>query len=257
MKNSTIEWTDHTFNPWIGSTQVSPACKLCYAMILMALRYHRVEWGPGKPRLRTTAQYWPQPLRWNREAESAGCRARVFCASLADVFDGESPHVLDAWRADLWQLIDQTPHLDWLLLTKRPGSVLRMVPWGEHWPHNVWIGTSVENNVWAQNRLPILSRIPAVVRFISAEPLLGNVSLSGYDIDWVIAGGESGHGFRQLEPENAKKLRDQCIINSIPFFFKQWGGRSPKVGGRELKGRLWSEIPQPRKVVSCAASHHP
>jgi protein gp37 len=245
MKNSSIEWTHHTFNPWIGCTQVSPACDICYAMILMALRYHRVEWGAGKPRVRTTADYWRQPLRWNRDAEQAGVRERVFCASLADVFDGEMPEILDGWRADLWELIALTPHLDWLLLTKRPGNVLRMVPWGDRWPKNVWIGTSVENKEWAERRLPVISRIPAVVRFVSAEPLLGDFSLHDYPVDWVIAGGESGNGFRELNPAHARSLRDQCQALGKRFFFKQWGGRTPKANGRELDGRTWDEIPTP------------
>lgn len=253
MKNSAIEWTHHTFNPWIGCTQVSPACDLCYAMVMMDHRYHRVEWGAGKRRIRTTAEYWRQPLRWNRAAARAGVRERVFCASLADVFDGEMPDVLNTWRADLWRLIDATPQLDWLLLSKRPGNVLRFAPWKDRWPANVWVGTSVENEEWAQRRLPVLSQIPAVVRFVSAEPLLGDFSIEGYAIDWIIAGGESGTGFRSLQPEHVRSLRDQCQVRGIAFFFKQWGGRTPKAAGRDLDGRLWSEVPFPR----CVKSEHP
>jgi protein gp37 len=256
VKNSSIEWTHHTFNPWIGCTQVSPACDHYYAMVMMAHRYGRVKWGAGQPRLRTTKEYWRQPIRWNREALSAGERKRVFCASLADVFDGEMPEVLNAWRADLWTLIADTPQLDWLLLTKRPGYVVRMVPWGDAWPKNVWIGTSVENGEWAKRRLPILGRIPAVVRFVSAEPLLGDISLLCHAIDWVIAGGESGHGFRELDPAHVRSLRDQCQALSIPFFFKQWGGRTPKANGRELDGRVWSEVPESRRFPKGTA-HSP
>ncbi len=254
MKNSTIEWTHHTFNPWIGCTQVSPACDHCYAMVMMDHRYHRVEWGAGKPRIRTTPGYWRQPLKWNRLAEAAGVRERVFCASLADVFDGEMPETLSAWRADLWQLIDQTPRLDWLLLTKRPGNIMRFAPWKGRWPHNVWVGTSVENEEWAGRRLSVLAEVPAVVRFVSAEPLLGDFSLANYAVDWVIVGGESGHGFRELNVDHARSLRDQCRERGIPFFFKQWGGRSPKARGRELDGQLWSQIPTPRaNLEACEA----
>jgi len=248
MQNSAIEWTDHTFNPWIGCTQVSPACDHCYAMVLMDHRYHRVQWGPGQPRSRTGAAYWRQPLRWNRAAELAGIRPRVFCASLADVFDGEMPGILDPWRAELWDLIERTPHLDWLLLTKRPGNVMRMVPWGDRWPQNVWIGTSVENADWAANRLPVLSSIPAAVRFVSAEPLLEDFSLAGHNVDWVIAGGESGHGHRPLEADHVRSLRDQCNDLGVSFFFKQWGGSTPKKAGRVLDGREWSEFPTPRAL---------
>ena len=145
MKNSAIEWTHHTFNPWIGCTQVSPACDHCYAMTMMDHRYHRVEWGVGKARVRTSADYWRQPLRWHRAAQAAKVRERVFCASLADVFDGEAPEVLNVWRAELWQLIARTPQLDWLLLTKRPGNVLRMSPWGSSWPANVCTGRRISS----------------------------------------------------------------------------------------------------------------
>lgn len=250
MKNSNIEWTHHTFNPWIGCTQVSPACDHCYAMVMMDHRYHRVEWGAGKPRIRTTPGYWRQPLRWNREAQAAGLRERVFCASLADVFDGEMPEILSEWRSDLWQLIAETPQLDWLLLTKRPGNIMRLAPWKNAWPHNVWIGTSVENEEWARRRLPVLSEVPAVVRFVSAEPLLEDFSLADYAIDWLIAGGESGKGFRELNPSHVRSLRDQCRTRSISFFFKQWGGRTPKSSGRALDGKLYDEIPRPRRATA-------
>lgn len=256
MKNSAIEWTDHTFNPWIGCTQISPACDHCYAMVMMAQRYGRVVWGSGQARVRTTPQYWKQPLRWNRDAATSGKRARVFCASLADVFDGETTSPLDGWRAELWKLIEQTPHLDWLLLTKRPGNILRLAPWQHAWPHNVWVGTSVEDNEWARRRLPILSEVPAVVRFISAEPLLGDISLAGYQVDWVIAGGESGHGCRSLAVEHVRSLRDQCQVRQIAFFFKQWGGRTPKARGRELDGYLWNELPEVRKTSTHAGTCH-
>ncbi len=250
MEYSKIEWTDHTFNPWIGCTQISPACQYCYAMVMMAMRYKKVEWGRGKPRLRTTEDYWRKPISWDRKAKKAGVRWRVFCCSLADVFDGESREILDEWRKDLWALIEKTPNLDWLLLTKRPENVMEMVPWGRAFPGNVWIGTTVEDSKYAEIRLPILSEIPAAVRFVSAEPLLSDFSLKGYKVDWLIAGGESGTHFREVNPDHIRSLRDQCKSRGISFFFKQWGGRSPKENGRELDGREWSEFPTPRRAVS-------
>jgi protein gp37 len=123
-----------------------------------------------------------------------------------------------------------------------------MVPWTRQWPENVWVGTSVENDEWARRRLPVLSEIPAVVRFVSAEPLLGAFELDGYSVDWVIAGGESGIGYRALNVEHVRHLRNQCRERKIAFFFKQWGGRTPKSGGRELDGQLWNESPIPRTL---------
>jgi protein gp37 len=173
----------------------------------MDFRYGRVKWGSGQKRVRTSIDNWKEPLRWNRAATTAGVRERVFYASLADVFDGESPEDLDAWRADLWELIRKTPQLDWLLLTKRPGNVLRMVPWKDGRPPNVWIGTSVENQAYARNRLPVLSEIPAAVRFVSAEPLLEAFDLKDYAADWVIAGGESGNHYRPFNAEDVRSLQ--------------------------------------------------
>ena len=175
-----IEWTDHTFNPWIGCTKISPACDHCYAET-WAQRYGQANLWQGERR-RTSANNWRQPLRWNAEAERAGVRKRVFCASLADVFDNQ---VDGAWRCDLWDLIHVTPHLDWLLLTKRPQNMAVMLPqkargaladWGDGWP-NVWLGTTVENQTEAEKRIPYLLSRPAAKRFLSCEPLLGPVNL--------------------------------------------------------------------------------
>jgi len=240
VENSKITWTDNTFNPWIGCTQVSPACDNCYAMVMMDQRYSRVKWGPGNPRQRTTPANWRKPLAWNWRAAALGIRPRIFCASLADVFDSEVP---DKWRGDLWNLIDETPNLDWLLLTKRPASIAGMVPWGGSWPENVWIGTSVENQQFADSRLPILCRLPAKVKWISAEPLLGPMDLTGYDLDWVVTGGESGAGWRPLDPEHVRSLRDQCQSRGIAFHFKQWSGFKPHNLGRVMDGIIWDEYP--------------
>ena len=176
-ENSAIEWCDHTFNPWIGCQAVSPACEHCYAEAWVNGRLR----ADFSQRRRTVADNWRKPLRWNRMAEAAGVRARVFCASLADVFDNQVP---EEWRTDLWDLIQHTEHLDWLLLTKRPQNIAKMIPqpatgWanpGWPWP-NVWLGTTVENQTEADRRIPHLLRVPAAKRFLSCEPLLGPLRL--------------------------------------------------------------------------------
>lgn len=184
--DSKIEWTDHTFNPWIGCTAVSPACDHCYAEVSTPARALGVAWGPNAERRRTSEATWRQPLAWNRKAQREGRRFKVFCASLADVFDNQVPA---DWRADLWALIASTPHLDWLLLTKRPQNIAKMLP-GAYveqlvgrdlpawpWP-NVWLGTTVENQAEADRRIQHLLAVPAAKRFLSMEPLLGPVDLS-------------------------------------------------------------------------------
>lgn len=247
-ENSKIEWTDHTFNPWVGCTKVSPGCDNCYAEG-WAKRGGQVGWGPGQ-RKRTSAANWQRPFKWDREAEKAGERHRVFCASLADVFDNDRS-IEPGWRPDLWHLIARTPNLDWLLLTKRPQNIAKMLPpsWGNGWP-NVWLGTTVENQDEADRRIPHLLAVPAAVRFLSCEPLLGPVNLTKIDgaaidpkaagikldaltggrksatpwhINWVICGGESGPKARPMHLEWARSLRDQCQAAGVPFFFKQWG----------------------------------
>ena len=247
-ENSKIEWTDHTFNPWIGCVKVSPGCDHCYAETLMDTRYGRVKWGVNGTRMRTSEANWRKPVSWNREAGKQGVRTRVFCASLADVF--EDREELIPWRQQLFHLIGQTPHLDWLVLTKRPENVLhfgfqQQLWWpNESFPHNVWIGTSVEDQRRADKRIPHLLRIPASIRFLSMEPLLGAVNLAepGHlncygmagnigKVNWVIVGGESGQGARPMHPAWAQSIRDQCQAASVPFFFKQWGEWSPGAFG--------------------------
>lgn len=207
---------------------------------MMDKRFGKVKWGPTGKRIRTSADYWKQPLRWNHEAATAGERRRVFCASLADVFEAKPDQVDDlrSWRFDLWNLIDATPWLDWLILTKRPENVNDIVPYSygdDGWPSNIWIGTSVENQEWADKRIPELLNIPAAVRFLSCEPLLGPVDLSEWlwadmpgnprlnRIHWVIVGGESGPDARPMHPDWAREIRDQCGEAGVPFFFKQQG----------------------------------
>jgi protein gp37 len=235
-ENSKIEWTDHTFNPWTGCQKVSPGCDHCYAEG-WAKRSGAVRWGPGEPRRRTTEANWRQPLKWNRQAEAEGRRYQVFCASLADVFDNE---VDPQWRTDLFRLIASTQGLDWLLLTKRIGNARQMLrdaagafgmDFGEHW-RNVWIGATVVNQEEADRDIPKLLAVPARVRFLSIEPMLGPISLDCWPIfgedeqpllHWIIAGGESGPGARPAHPDWFRSLRDQCAAAGVPFLFKQWG----------------------------------
>jgi protein gp37 len=252
-----IEWADHTFNPWVGCSKVSPACAYCYAET-WAKRAGRAELWNGE-RSRTTGTNWQRPIKWNRQASAAGKRAKVFCASLADVFDNQVPR---RWRDDLWHRIEQTPDLDWLLLTKRPQNIAKMLPdpdtgvkpWGRGWP-NVWLGVSAGNQEEADRNIPILGATPARVHFVSFEPLLGPIDLTSiacpngcrppeycsrchpdggeptgtYDVlgagwlDLVICGGESGPNARPMHPDWPRALRDQCERASVPFFFKQHG----------------------------------
>jgi protein gp37 len=268
-ENSKIEWTDHTFNPWEGCQKVGPGCDHCYAETRNA-RFgggQAVNWGPGAPRRRTSASNWTLPLRWNAQADAFaaqhGRRQRVFCASLADVFDNA---VDPAWRADLFALIAATPNLDWLLLTKRIGNARSMSQMAmgaigcmhKPLPANVWLGATVVTQAEAVRDIPKLLAVPARVRFLSMEPLLGPVSLrwsaafpesapytaqkpggttNHFDglrqIDWVIVGGESGPGARPMSPDWARRIRDQCAAAGVPFLFKQWGEWIPMLGQAE------------------------
>jgi protein gp37 len=231
-KDSKIEWTNHTFNPWWGCVRVSPACRNCYAEAI-AHRFGISVWGKRSERRMLSDAYWSEPYKWNKSAEVAGVRPRVFCASMADVFEDRTE--LDPLRLRLWELIDRTKSLDWLLLTKRPHLVRQMVPWGALWPENVWLGTTAETQLWAERRVPQLLNYPARVRFVSCEPLLGAIDLSPWmyepsgrkGIDWVIAGGESGHHSRPSNPEWFRSLRDQCTEAGVAFHFKQWGNWHP------------------------------
>ena len=272
MKNSDIEWTVHTFNPWCGCTKVSEGCANCYAELMMDKRYGRVHWGKGQPRVRTSTDNWRQPLVWNKRCSALGKRERVFCASPADVFDEE---VADEWRDELFSLVRACQNLDWLLLTKRPVKMhdylLASSWWIKDPLFNVWLGVSVENQKRAEERIPFLIKTPARVRFLSCEPLLGPLELDLKGVHWVIAGGESGPHARPMHPEWARRLRGQCKLVGVPFFFKQWGEFIPasqfvkprmtpeksyqvvdgevmvrvgkKPAGRTLDGREWNDVP--------------
>lgn len=255
-KNSKIEWTDHTFNPWLGCTKISPGCDHCYAESWAKRGGHPALWQ-GQRR-RTTESNWQQPIKWNAEAEAQGVRYRVFCASLADVFDNEAD---PAWRSDLFKLIAATPNLDWLLLTKRIGNVKALCGGVSHL-QNVWLGATVINQEEADRDIPKLLATPARVRFLSIEPMLGPISLPlewlapfketdpalnrTPRIDWVICGGESGPHARPMDPRWAKSLRDQCIVSGIAFFFKQWGEWQPYMHGHAyIEGFKESRISTP------------
>lgn len=255
MKNSNIEWCDHTFNPWEGCTKVSPGCANCYAEARDKRFTGGIHWGTGAPRRRTSAANWNQVRKWNADTcktFNRNPRPRVFCASLADWLDGEVP---TQWRVDLLALIQQCPNLDFLLLTKRPGSWSARMheamgagsELARSWlngaaPANVWLGTTVEDQPRADQRIPDLIEIPARVRFLSCEPLLGPVNLckggaiwsdmNDQPIDgrgltqhvhWVICGGESGPGARAFVVEYADDLRRQCGVAGGAFFMKQLG----------------------------------
>jgi protein gp37 len=275
---TSIAWCHATFNPWEGCSRVSEGCKNCYAEA-RAKRVGTVQWGPSGTRRVASESYWKQPLKWDREAKAAGERRRVFCASLADVFE-DRPELVEP-RARLFGIIDVTPNLNWLLLTKRPRNVrpLAYRAWckpvsghvsqnegdGRKWkfPSNVWLGVSVENQLAADERIPVLMKIPAAVRFLSCEPLLGPVDVSlwlpapchycavlvegfkkadcpychgggrmlAYDgagrqtrgIDWLIAGGESGPNARPCHLSWVRSLVGQCRDAVVPCFTKQLG----------------------------------
>lgn len=276
-RNTPLVWTDHTFNPWVGCGKVSPGCDHCYAEV-WGKRSGLVGWGAAAPRRRTSEANWRTPLAWDREAAARGARRRVFCASLADVFDNA---IEPLWRADLWALIRATPNLVWMLLTKRPQNAPSMLPadWGPGYA-NVWLGVTAENQEEANRRLPLLAALPARLRFLSCEPLLGPVELgaAGWDrcpscrgagakeegendacwlcpaclgsghsarpaIGWILAGGETGGGARPMDPAWARSLCRQCEEAKIPFLFKQngeflSGPRGFVRVGRRRSGRL-------------------
>lgn len=264
-----ITWAHDTFNPWEGCTRVSPGCEHCYAEVRNNRWHDGKHWGPHAPRLERSAAYWKQPLKWNREAAASGQPRRVFCASVADVFerlpDGHPQREwMDVQRQRLWDLIAVTPHLTWMLLTKRIDEVMGMVPaaWRDGFPSTVWMGATVEDQPRADKRIPVLRRIPARVRFISVEPQLGPVDLNPHfglhpgntwaeclcaeihpsdvpcivcdgkaamrddGIGWVIQGGESGRAARPFDFQWALEIRRQCADAGVPYFFKQ-GGDNP------------------------------
>lgn len=240
-----ISWTDSTFNPFVGCARVSPGCEHCYAQALdkrvggavdPSDGVKKLRWGPSAPRIRTSAALWKKPLLWNRRALARGKRHLVFCSSLADVFE-DRPELV-AWRQDLFELIAATPALTWQILTKRPENFARLMPSrtaivGEPgpWP-NVWLGTTVEDQRRAEERLPHLLGVAAAVRFVSAEPLLESLALLEWldEVDWLICGGESGPHARPFDLEWARSLQMQCAKLGTAYFFKQ-AGDNPRDNG--------------------------
>ena len=235
--HSAIEWTDATWNPVTGCTKVSPGCKHCYAERLAA----RLQ-AMGNPRYRNgfAVTLHPDqlalPLRWHQPR-------RIFVNSMSDLFHEAVPDDF------IHQVFDIMNRADWHIfqvLTKRSQRLAALAP-TLPWAPNIWQGVSVENARYT-DRIRDLQTVPAVVRFLSVEPLLGPISdlpLTG--IDWVIVGGESGGGRRPMAAEWPRQIRDQCRAVGVPFFFKQWGGRTPKSGGRVLDSRTWEEMPNPRR----------
>lgn len=226
-ENTKIEWATHTWNPWIGCQKVSAGCDHCYAESL-SKRYGWVEWGPHGQRKRTSAANWKKPLQWAKASRVSGERPRVFCASLADVFDNQVP---EHWRIDLFDLIGETEELDWLLLTKRPENIAKMLPTNwcdrEGWS-NVWLGTTCEDQAAYDRRWPILSKVQAAVHFISYEPAIGPLRINGALVpDWLICGGESGHGARMMNPNWAAAIKSDCARIGTAFFMKQMTGKKP------------------------------
>jgi protein gp37 len=228
-----IGWTERTWNVWIGCDKISPGCANCY-MFTWQYRY-----GMDPTKVRKT-KTWRDPFKWQREAERDGRRYRVFTCSLSDFFHPGA----DAWRPEAWSIIRSTPNLTYQVLTKRPELMRERMPadWGAGYP-NVWLGTSIENRRFCWRR-DALVEIPAAVRFISAEPLLEDISpaLRLEHIEWLIVGGESGPGFRPMDHAWARGLRDRCASEGIAFFFKQSAAARTEMG-TELDGRTHHEFP--------------
>lgn len=251
-KGTKIQWAHHSWSPWIGCTKVSQGCRFCYAETLMTRRPRWANsWGPEGERVRTSESYWKKPYRWNRKAKEKGIRYRVF-PSLCDPFE-EHPSIKASWALEFYQLIRRTPHLDWLLLTKRPENAKRCTPphWWTNWPKNLWVGTSVEDQEAANERIPELLKIPAPIRFLSCEPLLKPIDIDeamygsdergmnafgftdgvGHEamLQWIIVGGESGPNARPMDLAWARDIIRQCRTAEVPVFMKQLGAR-PMLG---------------------------
>ena len=231
-ETTSISWCDATWNPWIGCTKISPACDHCYAARDNERRKWVSGWGSGVPRHRTKT--WGDPIKWNKKAALTGYRPRVFCASLADIFDNE---VSDEWRSDLFQLWRNTPLLRWIPLTKRIGNAKKMLPkdWPDAFPHVGMMSTLENQEVWDRDYHKLAS-LPAAWRGVSAEPLLSAINIGDAKPDWIITGGESGPHFRPLDMDAVRSLRDQCARNGVAFHHKQNGGITGKVAGCLVDG---------------------
>ena len=242
---SAIEWTDATWNPVTGCSKVSPGCAHCYAETL-SLRYgwSKAPWTPGNAaeNIILHPDRLEQPLRWKRPR-------MVFVNSMSDLFHELVP---GKYRREVWSVMDRARRHTFQVLTKRPELMRAWVrangDVADPVLPNVWLGTSIENNRWV-HRADDLRATPAAVRFISAEPLLGPLpSLDLTDIDWLIVGGESGSSHRPMDEAWVRELKAMAEDAGTAFFFKQWGGRTPKAGGRDLDGRTWDEYPVAERV---------
>lgn len=236
-ENSKIEWCHHTMNFWIGCTKVGPPCDHCYAEN-MSNRYGWVTWGPHGERKRTSVANWKKPYQWAKAARACTTRRRVFSLSLGDWLDNQVPQ---EWRLDMAKVIEATPELDWLLLTKRIQNFKRLAPWQKP-PANVWLGITCGSQPEYDRDYPMLAAIDARVRFISYEPALGPLRpKSSPAPDWIICGGESGSGARYMEPEWAERVKQDCAALGIAFFMKQMTGKKPIP-----PDLLVRQFPQPR-----------
>ncbi|HEX7735302.1 MAG TPA: DUF5131 family protein [Ktedonobacteraceae bacterium] len=250
---TTISWTDKTHNEWIGCQKVTEAeCGDCYAL-RWANRHDMHVWGSLHGSNRHLTKTHDNPRKWNREAQEQGRRFKVFCASLSDVFEPH-PQVAEA-RKRLWELIEETPYLDWQLLTKRPKFIRQLVPqsWLQVWPGNTWIGTSVGTQAAAEKRIPYIIDLPAPVIFLSCEPLVEQVTLAPWlgrqAINWAICGGYSGSQHRPMELSWARALRDECQAYDVAFFMKQLGSvyaRNHRL--RNTKGEDIAEFPEDLRI---------
>lgn len=223
-----IEWTDRTWNPTTGCTKISPGCAHCYAEALTK-RFHTNY--PNGFDLTLHPHRLPEPLKWRKPS-------RIFVNSMSDLFHKDVPL---GFIQEVFSVIEQTPWHTYQILTKRHERLLELAP-ELTWHENIWMGVSVENQDYVQ-RVNYLRQVPANVRFLSCEPLLAPLDLDLTDIHWVIVGGESGNKHRPMESEWVETIRDQCYVAGVPFFFKQWGGKTPKKNGRLLGDRTWDEFP--------------
>lgn len=232
---SAIEWTDATWNPVTGCTKISPGCAHCYAEAI-TLRFKRgPAYLPGEASVQLHDDRLGLPLSWKEPR-------RIFVNSMSDLFHEEVPL---RFIREVFAVMEKAERHIFQILTKRHERLEALSP-SLNWPSNVWMGVSVENQYWADKRIPALVGVQAQVRFLSVEPLLKAVDLNPYlkDIDWVVVGGESGPKARRVQEEWVQRIRDDCLDADVPFFFKQWGGKTSKAGGRDLDGRIWSEMPR-------------
>jgi protein gp37 len=250
-ENSNIPWTDDTFNTHWGCTKVAPECQNCYAE-KVGKRFG-TSWGPKAFRRFFGDKHWNEPRKWQRRAEKEGRRRRVFCGSMCDVFEGRDD--LNEHRERLWTLIEETPNLDWLLLTKRPENMQAMLPgsWLEYPRYNVWLGTTSGTQKSADKNIPHLLNTPALVHFVSCEPILEPVNFEAYfaraeelikpHYPWVIVGDESGYHRRPAKIEWVRDIQKQCEQAGVPFFFKQFHRPSIMRGDRDLGNVIKVECP--------------